>query len=266
MFVKYFFIGIGYFLFAISCIFMMKASSIDNFFSCNRYEWLFSNFKFANNEIYTVSASIIAAYIFYIVNGYFPRKIIEKEYKTQLTPMVEDIILEVSSVFRKINDLSNEKTEFPIRYFSIFSQNSSHIDFDDLYDGFMFIVEGSKPFSVIEKSIKYNIETNLHYADKKLKNLILSGRINDYKFLKLSRELEVEINKCKENISMFYNMKSRVEERKNNFHDYVMFLNSLHKKAGEFTKYYNNNIRLTKVYCDGDIWFDKKTRESFKKH
>lgn len=218
-------------------------------------KYIFAKLPYANTEISALSASVLAAYIFYLINTLLPKIKKKREYKEQISPLLEEIIDKASGVFRMLNEQSGQYVQFPVANYSEIKEISSLINFGDFFQGNM-VYSYEKPVTASYKKIEYHIFRNSEECIKKIHEIRVKNILLDHILIKKLESLEKTLSFTLETFVLISNTKSR----NNGFRQVADIYEKVYNSAKDLMKYHNSYIKLTRDFADCDIWFNPNTR------
>ncbi len=214
----------------------------------------FTKLTYGNTEIASLSASVLAAYIFYFVNNYLPEIKRKKEHIAYLSPRIIKVIDSTVSVFRLVNEHSNSYIDFPLKNFSQIKKAAKKIKFGSIYEGSSTLEIHDGKHKVVNREIEYHVAKATIECLKNISQLRLTNTILDNKLLSKLDSLERSLNQAIEILGFM----SSVDKKTDDFDQAIMMYEGVYEAAKDLMLYYRKNIDNSAVDCD--IWFNSKAR------
>ena len=237
---------------------LVKTSSSPFYLDLQNYELFFNAlkpFSIFNAEISSLSASVLAAYIFYIVNNYIPERRRTKEYNIQISPHIEKIIDNISKIFRILNEHSNLYIKFPVSSYEEIENIAKNIKFKEQYMGSL-IHHPTIPNTAIYETIEYHMFHHAKDCLDRINELRTKNIIIDYALAQKLDTLEQHIKF----VLTKYRLLMESTNSDTNFLGLVKLHSILFKAAQDIMNHYNKKIKINKGYSYADIWFNPDAR------
>ena len=243
--------SLNIFIFLSSCVFFYYSSS-----SLNHEDWTLNKYS---KDIYTISASIIAAYIFYFINSFLPNLRDRANYRKIVGIKIKEIINELSRyVFIIKNQSNDKKIIFPVADFKEIINSSEKIRTSDTYKSFS-LIDPSSERKCTGNSILYFITDSVNKSIDKIRTLQGNSLIKE-------NELLLTLEVIEEKLSLTQSLLSIIKQSNPNI-PLSSLLNISHFDeifiySKQLANYYNNNLNNNDKLLESDIWFNSDAKEA----
>lgn len=244
-------------LISLSIFILTKTSATEfilNLESITIVNYLFKNFSYGNAEASSIAASVLAAYIFYFINNYLPEVKKKEEHIIFISPRLKDILNNISSIFRIVNEQSKEYLRFPLQSYSSLNAASDKIKFGDIYKGSATIEIDNGIHKIVDREIEYHVIVYTKNCLNRIHDLRLTNTVLDDKLLTKLDNLESQLKDALRVIELI----TKVKRKRDNFSQAMTMYEFVYNSAKDLMSYYRKNISDKELDCD--IWFNKKTR------
>ncbi len=247
---------INHLVFFTSCILFYYSSS-----KLYSGEWVLEKYS---QDIYTISASIIAAYIFYVINSILPKIKDDINYKSIISKRIEEIITDLSKYIFIINNQRDlGEMSYPVENFNIVLHASKNITTNEKYKSEVLINPNSRDVdildsSILDSSILVFILETISDAKCKIARVRDNLLVKEHELLVVLEEIEDKLANIVKVLSILKNLKVDAElSGVLNLADFEGLFN----QSKQLAKYYNNHLNTGKNYFDTDVWFNNEPHE-----
>lgn len=196
-------------VFIISLFLVIRYSNLPLLTGDPLSRFLFYSDNSYKSDAFSISASIFAAYVFFIVNDFFPKLSESKDYKKRTRPLVIKILSNISNIFRNIGSQTEGEIKFPVAnwdedFMSSLktaddNENVQFIDIDaesKVFKRYKYGGVGNKP---VESSMKHflleDLKSTLTSIDRLRRIAMIRNHAIDGAIDKLETEIQQNIDR-----------------------------------------------------------------------
>ena len=241
----------------LSVFLLIKTSTASFVFSLSNIsiaESIFIILPYGNTEVSSLSASVLAAYIFYFINTYLPELRRKKNQNEYIKPRVIKIITNVASIFRTVNEQSSNPIVFPLSSYEEIRSSFETIKFGDIYTGSSTLEIDNGHHKIVDREIEYHVLRSTNECINNINRLRLANTLLDEILLSKLDKLEDDLKLALQALELM----SNVKKKRNGFDQAMIPYEWVYKSAKELMFYFKNNISSELI--DADIWFNPSTR------